>query len=160
MGLAEWLARHSGKGGLSVSSTRDQYERVLQLYNAGDLEGLVNSYTEDAMLVTPDGTAQGRAAILEVWSRDKAAFPARTVTIDVTVEQGDTIAAEFTWAATNTGPLVMPDGTEMPPTGKRIEAKGMELVQVRGGKLAVHHLYYDNMAVARQLGLLPESAST
>ena len=144
-----------------MSSTRAAYERVIQLYNAPDLEGLVDcSYTEDAMLMTPDGTAHGRAAILEVWSRGRAAFPDYNGTIDVMVEQGDTIAAEWTWFGTNTGPVVMPDGTERPPTGKRIEAKGMELVQVRGGKLAVHHLYYDNMAVARQLGLLPENAST
>jgi predicted ester cyclase len=141
-------------------STRDEYERGIQLYNTGDLEGVVNSYTEDAILVTPDGTAQGRAAILEVLSRDKAAFPERHVTIDVIVEQGDTIASEFTWAATHTGPLVMPDGTEVPPTGKRVEAKGMELVQWRDGKLAVHHMYYDNMALAGQLGLLPGGATT
>lgn len=38
-----------------MSSTRDAYERVIQLYNAGDLEGLVNTYAEDAILVTPDG---------------------------------------------------------------------------------------------------------
>ena len=141
-------------------STRDEYERGIQLYNTGDLEGVVNSYTEDAILVTPDGTAQGRAAILEVLSRDKAAFPERHVTIDVIVEQGDTIASEFTWVATHTGPLVMPDGTEVPPTGKRVEAKGMELVQWRDGKLAVHHMYYDNMALAGQLGLLPGGATT
>ena len=54
--------------------------------------------------------------------------------------------------ATHTGPLVMPDGTELPPTGKRIEIKGMELVQHRDGKIAVHHMYWDNMAVAGQLG--------
>ena len=74
------------------------------------LEGVVNSYAEDAILVAPDGTAQGRAAILELLSRDKAAFPERHVTVDVIVEQGDTIASEFTWVATHTGPLVMPDG--------------------------------------------------
>ena len=82
------------------------------------------------------------------------------MTIDVIVEQGDTIASEFTWVATHTGPLVMPDGTELPPTGKRVAAKGMELVQGRDGKLAVHHMYYDNMALAEQLGLLPDGAST
>ena len=46
------------------------------------------------------------------------------MTIDVMVEQGDTIATEWTWVATNTGPLVMPDGTEVPPTGNRVETKG------------------------------------
>ena len=49
--------------------------------------------------------------------------------------------------------------TELPPTGKRIELKGMELVQIRNGKAAVQHQYWDNMAVAGQLGVLPEAAA-
>jgi steroid delta-isomerase-like uncharacterized protein len=160
MGLAEWLAHHKEEGDWAMSSNRKAYERWVQLYNAGDLEGLADSFTEDAILVTPDGTAQGRAAILEVLSRDKAAFPERHVTIDVIVEQGDTIAGEWTWVGTHTGPLVMPDGTEVPPTGKPVELKGMELAQMRDGKIAVHHGYWDNMAVAQQLGLLPGEAGT
>ena len=143
-----------------MSSMRDEYERAIQLYNAGDLEGFADLYTEDAELVTPEGTAQGRAAILELWRRDQVAFPERTVTIDVIVEQGDTIAGEWTWFGTHTGPFVMPDGTEVPPTGKRAEVKGMELAQMRDGKMAVHHMYFDTMAMARQLGLLPEGAGT
>ena len=61
---------------------------------------------------------------------------------------------------THTGPLVLPDGTELPPTGKRVEVKGMELVRVRDGKIVVDNLYYDNLAVAAQLGLLPQSVPT
>ena len=142
-----------------MGSIRDLAGQRAQLYNAGDVEGLVNFYTEAATLVTPDGTFEGRAAIHEVFSRDKAAFPDHAVTPDVIVEQGDTIAEEWTMIATHTGPLVMPDGTELPPTGKRIEIKGMDLVQHRDGKIAVFHMYYDNMAVAGQLGLLPEAAT-
>ncbi len=142
-----------------MSSLRDLAEQGIQLYNAGDVEGLVNLYTEDATLVTPFGTAQGRAAIHETMSRDKAAFPDHTVTLDVIVEQGDTLADEWTFVGTHTGPLVMPDGTELPPTGKRVEFKGMELMQLRDGKAAVHHMYWDNMAVAGQLGVLPEAAT-
>ncbi|HXZ72817.1 MAG TPA: ester cyclase [Streptosporangiaceae bacterium] len=100
-----------------------------------------------------------RSAQPIAWSRDKAAFPDSTVTVDVIVEQGETIAAEWTFIGTHTGPLVMPDGTELPPTGKRVELTGMELVQVRDGKAAVHHAYWDNMAVAGQLGVLPEPAT-
>ncbi len=142
-----------------MSSLRDLAEQGFQLYNAGDVEGLVNLYTEDATLVTPWGTFEGRAAIHEAWRRDKAAFPDGTLTLDVLVEQGDTLADEWTIVGTHTGPLVMPDGTELPPTGKQIELKGMELVQLRGGKIAVHRLYWDNMAVAGQLGVLPGAAT-
>jgi predicted ester cyclase len=137
-----------------MGGIEDAYEQAIKLYNAGDLDGWANSYTEDAVLMTPDGAAQGRAAIREQWGHEKAAFPDRTVTEDVIIEQGDTIATEFTWVGTNTGPLVLPDGTELPPTGKRVETKGMELVRVRDGKVAVHHGYWDNVATARQLGLL------
>ena len=127
-----------------MSGVRDVYEQARKLYNDGDLEGLADCYTEDAVLVSPDGTARGRAAIREQWGRDKAAFPERVLTVDVILEQGDTLATEFTWVATNTGPLVLP-----------VQTRGMELVQVRDGKAAVHRLYWDNMAVARQFGLLP-----
>lgn len=138
-----------------MSSVRDAYEHAIGFYNAGDMEGLANTYTEDAVLVSPDGTTQGRAAIRELWSREKAAFPDRAVTIELIVEQGDTIAAELTWAGTNMGSLVLPDGTEMAPTGKRVENRAMDLVQVRGEKAAMQHQYWDNMAFARQLGLVP-----
>jgi hypothetical protein len=33
----------------------------------------------------------------------------------------------------------------------------MELVEVRDGKIVVDNLYYDNMAVLAQLGLVPEA---
>ena len=36
----------------------------------------------------------------------------------------------------------------------------MDLTQMRDGKAAVQRMNWDNMAVARQLGLLPESAGT
>jgi hypothetical protein len=35
----------------------------------------------------------------------------------------------------------------------------MELVQFRDGKVAVHHEYWDNRAVAGQLSVLPEAAA-
>jgi predicted ester cyclase len=137
-----------------MSRSNDVYERLVALYNAGDVEALADCYAEDAVLVTPEGTAQGRLAIREQWSRDRAAFPDRTLTVEVTLERGDTVASEFTWAATNTGPLIQPDGTQLPPTGRRITTRGMELVQVRGGKVALHHGYWDSTALAGQLGLL------
>ena len=140
---------------MAMSSVRDAYEQAIGFYNAGDMDGLANSYTEDAVWVSPDGTAQGRAAIRERWSQEKAAFPDRAVTIDLIVEQGDTLAAELTWTGTNTGPLVLPDGTELPPTGKRVENRAMDLVQVRGGKAAMQHQCWDNMVFAKQLGLVP-----
>jgi len=143
-----------------MSRNTDLLERAVALYNAGDLDGLVNEYAEDAILATPDGRAQGRAAIRSQWARELATNPDRSQTIDVLVEDGDTIATEFTWVATNTGPWVLPDGTQLPPTGKRLEIKGMVLTTIRNGKMAEQRMYWDNMDAARQAGLLPAPTRT
>lgn len=145
--------------GTAMSSISDEYEQAIQLYNAGDIDGYVSSYADDAVMALPRGIFRGRAAIREAWRRQSAAFPDQVLNVGATLEQGDTFADEFTWVATNTGPLVLRDGTEAPPTGRRAEIKGMELVQMRDGKIALHHIYFDYMTVLSQLGLLPRAAT-
>jgi steroid delta-isomerase-like uncharacterized protein len=142
-----------------MSGTTDLLQQIIKLYNAGDLAAFVNLYSEDAVVVAPEGTYRGRAAIREYWCWVNASFPDCTLTVGVTVEQGDTIAFEYTWAGTNTGPLILPDGTNLPPTGKRVEARCMDLGQVRDGDLAVHHLYWDNLDFRSQLGFPPARVS-
>ena len=80
-------------------------------------------------------------------------------TVESFVEQGDSFADEWSFVATQTGPLKLPDGTELPPSGKQVALRGMEFVQVRDGKIVVDNLYYDNLAVMAQLGLVPERAA-
>jgi hypothetical protein len=58
---------------------------------------------------------------------------------------------------TNTGPFRLPDGSEVPATGRSVEIKGMELVEVRDGKITVDNLYYFMNALA-ELGLIPRGA--
>jgi predicted ester cyclase len=74
------------------------------------------------------------------------------------VEQDNSFADEWTFAGTHTGPFQLPDGTQLPPTGKRLEIRGMELVQVRDGKIVIDNLYYDSMAILVRLGL-PQAAT-
>jgi uncharacterized protein (TIGR02246 family) len=137
-----------------MHTSRDVYEEAIRRYTAGDIEGFADAHTEDAVLVTPVGTCLGRAAILEYWNRVKTAYPDFTLIVDVVVEQGDTVATEWTWSGTNTGPLTRRDGTQMPPTGRRVEHRGMELARLRDGKIVEYHMYWDGMAIARQLGLV------
>ncbi len=140
-----------------MSSVRDDYERGLRLYNAADIDGYANEFAEDAVLVRPDRTAEGRTAIREAWAREKASFPDRTLAVDVLLEDGDTIVTEWTWVATNTGPFSLPDGTELPPTGRRITIRGMELARMSDGKIREYRMYWDRLAIAQQLGRLPAS---
>jgi steroid delta-isomerase-like uncharacterized protein len=138
---------------------RGLLDRYVELYNAGDLDGVIDLYAEDAVQRMPDGTFEGRGVIRDRLAQELAAFSDLAHRVVSYIEEGDAFADEWVFVGTHTGPLRLPDGTELPPTGKRIEMPGMEVVQVRDGKVVVNNLYYDNLAVVAQLGLLPQPAS-
>jgi steroid delta-isomerase-like uncharacterized protein len=143
----------------TVANNRSLLERYVERYNAGDLDTVMGLYAEDAVQRMHDGTFAGRAAIRERLARDLTACPDAIYTVGSFVEQGDSFADEWTFAGTHTGPFLLPDGTQLPPTGKRVEIKGMELVQVRDGKIVIDNLYYDAMAILAQFGLIPQVAT-
>ena len=139
---------------------RSLLEKYLELYNAGDLDGVMDLYAEDAVQLMPDGTFEGRSAIRDRLGQELAAFSDLAHRYLSYVEEDDAFADEWVFVGTHTGPVVLPDGTEVPATGKRVEVQGMELVRIRDGKIVVDNLYYDNLAVAAQLGLLPRRVPT
>jgi predicted ester cyclase len=47
----------------------------------------------------------------------------------------------------------MPDGTEVPPTGKQFEVVGMEIAVAEDGAITQHDMVWDNMTLLAQLGI-------
>ena len=138
-----------------MEANRNLLDQYVELYNAGDLDACMELYADDAVQLMADGLFTGRGDIEQRLARDLTAFPDATYTVTSFVEQGDSFADEWTFTGTNTGPFTLPDGSQVPPTGKRVEIKGMELVQVRDGKIVVDNLYWDAMAALAQLGFVP-----
>jgi hypothetical protein len=50
-------------------------------------------------------------------------------------------------------PLIMPDGTEIPATGRQSEVAGVSIVAVKDGKFMAFRDYHDLAPVTRQLGV-------
>ena len=100
---------------------RGLLERYVELYNAGDLDGVIDLYADDAVQLMPDGTFEGRAAIKDRLAKELDAFSDIAHRYVSYVEQGDAFADEWVFAGTHTGPLQLPDGTELAATGKRVE---------------------------------------
>jgi hypothetical protein len=113
----------------TMSANRSLLERYVELYNAGDLDACMDLYAEDAVQAMPDGIFEGRSAIRERLARELAACPDAAYTVGSFVEQGGSFADEWTVVGTHTGPFRLPDGTQLPPTGKRMEIRGMELTR-------------------------------
>jgi steroid delta-isomerase-like uncharacterized protein len=141
-----------------MEAHRELLERYVELYNRGDLDSCMELYAEDAVQRMHDGLFVGLDAIRDRLARDLTAFEDANYVVESFVEDGDTFADEWTFTGTNTGPFRLPDGIEVPATGKQVEIKGMELVEVRDGRIVVDNLYYDFMAAVLQLGLVPEGA--
>jgi steroid delta-isomerase-like uncharacterized protein len=141
-----------------MSANRQLLDRYVERYNAGDLDGVMYLYADDAVQLMPDGTFEGRSTIRERLAQELNAFSDIAHRVESFVEQDDAFAGEWTFVGTHTGLFVLPDGSEVPPTGKRVELRGMELVEVRDGKIVVDNLYYDSLAAAAQLGLVSDAA--
>ena len=45
------------------------------------------------------------------------------------------------------------------PTGRPIDLRGMDLIQTEDGRVAGNNIYYDQLAFARQIGMLPPAGS-
>jgi predicted ester cyclase len=141
---------------MSVNS--ELLDLYVERYNAGELGGVMDLYAEDAVQNMPDGSFEGRRAIRERLAQDLNAFSDVNHTVRSFVEQGDAFCDEWTFAGTHSAPLLLPDDRELAPTGKRVEIAGMEYCQMRDRRLIVDTLYYDNLSVLAQLGLVPEPA--
>jgi steroid delta-isomerase-like uncharacterized protein len=142
-----------------MSFNSDLLDHYVERYNACDLDAVMDLYAEDAVQLMPDGVFEGKAAVRERLARDFETCSDIHHTVLSFFEQGDLFGDEWTFEGTHTGVLPLPDGSEFPATGKRLKIRGMELVQVRDGKIVANNLYYDNLAVLAQLGLVPEWAA-
>lgn len=81
----------------------------------------------------------------------RRAYPDMKMTFDEIVAEGDKIATVWTLTGTNTGTLKMPAG-ELPPTGNKVQIKGLAIDYVQNGKLVKEIVVFDVLAMMMQMG--------
>jgi steroid delta-isomerase-like uncharacterized protein len=126
--------------------------------NANDAERLRATYATDAVAIAPDARLEGADAIVDyvmVWAH---AFPDMRQTVENELVAGDWVVSEFTVEGTHTGTLASPDG-DIPATNRRATARGVQIQRVQDGKIAEEHIYFDQLEILSQLGLVPEAAT-
>jgi predicted ester cyclase len=134
---------------------RELIDEGTAFYNKADVVGFVSLYSDDIVLTTPDGRFEGHEAAQAYFQAMLTSFPDSHVTIGRRCESDDLYFGEFTVTGSNTGPITMPDGSELPPTQKHVEIPGTEIAEVANGKIVRHDMMWDNMSVMTQLGLAP-----
>jgi len=133
------------------SRVRYFYDR----FDEGDMDNAASIYHDDVVTIEP---TLGRASSIAEWRAYGDAFrhacPDAHMVVHTVVEDGDTVAVEATFAGTFTGPLASPQG-EVPPTGRAFEMPFADFFRFRDGRVAEHHVYYDQVAFMAGLGIAP-----
>jgi steroid delta-isomerase-like uncharacterized protein len=136
---------------------KDLWTEIETIYSKLDYEGLASLYASDAVHIDSTGRHEGREAIGAYLEGADKPFTDISMETSLLIEEDETVAAEYMWRATNTGPLTMPDGTQIPATGKKIDVPIVSVVTVRDGKIVHWRDYFDSASMMTQLGLMPGS---
>ena len=64
------------------------------------------------------------------------------------------------YTGTHTGTWRSPDGVEIPATGKKLDFPFVGVFRVEDGKISSIRIYYDQIEVLAQLGLMPGAGSS
>ena len=140
---------------MSSAATRTPADVARAAFDAvsqKDPDGIVATgapgYVDDFVAI---GEIRGHDAIRAFFRGLFAAFPDFTLTVDrIVADEG---AAVVQWHAAGTftgGPF-----QGIAPTGRRVETRGVDVMEIADGLVQHNTIYYDGAAFARQIGLLP-----
>jgi ketosteroid isomerase-like protein len=129
---------------------------ALEVSIAGDTALLPDLYTDDV---------KGWSPALSVSSRDELAVELEQrvgafTDVDIVVRPIDIADdhgyAEWSMAATHSGPLVLDDDVVVDATGRRLELRGVTVAEFRGPRIKAFRQYWDETAFVQGLGLLAD----
>ena len=129
-------------------------DRYNDAWNVHDVNAIVAMHTDDSVFenhVTGDvyvGRERIGAAIRGIFS----VFPDLSFEGRRQYVREDLVVQEWTARGTHEGTMTR-GGIEIPPTGKQVEYKGMDVIPIRDGLVARKDVYSDSITLLRQLGL-------
>ena len=144
---------------MSASANRQLLDRYVELYNAGDLDGVMDLYAEDSAQGMPDGVFEGRSAIRARLAQSWRASRTSTTRCGASSSRATRSRTSGPSPAPTARRSRCRTAASFLPSASASRSAGMEIVRVGlDGKIVLNTLYYDNLAVAAQLGLVPEGA--
>ena len=124
--------------------------KYYELLDKGDMGGMMGLFSDTiAWRFTGMGELdkKGLEGLIQGFG---GAFPDMCHTIDLVVAEGDVVATSLTFAGTHNGELM-----GIPPSGKKVEVRGMNMHRIAGGKIVDAETVVNMMALMQQIGAIP-----
>ncbi|HKV39471.1 MAG TPA: ester cyclase [Blastocatellia bacterium] len=139
--------------GRSSSTDTEQEIRIgrrvfEEVYSQEKLSVVDELYAPDFVDDSPGG-GKGPELIKEAVAMFHRAAPDFHVDIEDAFAAGDKVTLRYTGRGTQTGELM-----GIPPTGKRLDVRGITIFQIVDGKIKTEWTEYDRLGLMRQLGVV------
>jgi steroid delta-isomerase-like uncharacterized protein len=123
--------------------------------NAGNV-GVIDELVADDFVEREEfpGISPDKEGVRQFFTIFRTAFPDMRMDPHEVLVDGDLACVRSTMSGTHEG-----DFMGMPPSGKRFEVTGFDLVRVRDGQVVEHWGVMDAMKMMQQLGAMPDQAA-
>ena len=142
-----------------MADAREVGAKFVEAFNAHDEERIRQLNAENATIEAPgDMRVEGREPTTQYAMAWLRAFPDARLTVHNELVDGDWVVQQFTFEGTHEDTLSSPNG-DIPATHNRLKGRAVQLFKVEGDTVTETHLYFDQVQVMTQLGLMPEPAT-
>lgn len=129
-----------------------------EAFNSKDADSRLAIEAPDIDVVLPGGIAlrgpeQHLAFVRVFWE----ALPDATITVDNQFAAEEAVVAEGTLIGTHSGTFRAPHG-EIPSSGNSVRLRYASVKEIRDGKVASEHLYFDQLEFLQQIGAMPSGS--
>ena len=142
-----------------MADTKEVARRFVEAFNAHDEARMHELNSENTVFEAPGEVhIEGRDAATQYAMAWLNAFPDARFTVKNELIDGDWVTQEFIFSGTHEETLSSPNG-DIPATHKKLDGRGVQVFRVEGDTIADTRLYFDQVQVMAQLGLMPEPAT-
>lgn len=139
----------------TVAANIAAQERFGSAINSGDFRAFDEVVAPEVIDHDPaPGQAPGPAGFRQFFTELRTAFPDLNVNVDYMVADGDNIAIAYTISGTQQGKFM-----GFAPTGKHMQARGVQIGKFTNGKLIERWGSSDQAGILQQLGLAPSPSA-
>lgn len=124
--------------------------RAIESWNEGDLAGYLEMYSPEVVLHGYQGVEPGLESARRFYEGFWTSFPGPQITLEDVFAEGDEVACRFTLRAAHEGEF-----NGVPPTGRRVELKGITILRFAAGHCVERWSQADFMGMLQQLGVVP-----